>query len=108
MKLYVESVSQTPENEKIYINAQAKTRAELINQLGARRFKMGETVYDVADVMAEPAPVNSTVPAVIGALIGILGGGVGVAAGGALGAAAGSLASDNEKEAAAVFNRSVV
>lgn len=106
MKLYVEST--TSEKVKLYLNAQAKTRSELINQLGARKFKMGGVTYDVESVMAEPVPINSTATALFGALIGMLGGGVGVAAGGALGAAAGGLAGDNEREAASTFNRSVV
>jgi hypothetical protein len=102
MKLFIKNNN----NQKVYLNLVAKSRADLLNNLGDEFFTIAGEVYTVWDVYAESDSSSTGAGAVIGGVVGLLGGPIGAIIGGALGAAIGNSQDDSEKEKVEYFNRS--
>ena len=102
MKLYVVN----PSGEKVYLDAESQTRAELARQFGGHTFTVEGNHYQVADVAAEKGTNNAALSMVIGGAIGLVGGVPGVVVGGILGGLFGNGADKSETEGIEKFNES--
>ena len=102
MKLYV--VNQN--NQKVYLNVNASTKAELIGRIGGQNFYLGDKLYSVYDVKAENELNSYLSGAVVGGVIGALSGPIGIAVGGILGGILGKSADEKENLRVQQFNNS--
>lgn len=102
MKLYVIN----PNNQKVYLNLNAPTREMLVNQIGGENFYLGNDLYDVYDVKAEPNSNNAATGAIVGGAVGALGGPIGILVGGFLGGLIGNNSDDSEISKVTIFNQS--
>lgn len=106
MKLYMDCHCC---GKKIYLDSNAETRYDLLNQWGPTFQIMcphckQQSFYDVNEVNGEFD--NKAAPgAVVGGLIGLLAGPIGLIAGGTLGGLIGNNISDAEKKKVERFNR---
>ena len=103
MRLYIEDKNT---GEKVHLQLSAKSREELVHELGSTYFNVNDVQYKIEDVRAEVGADSATVAALIGGFIGALGGAPGVIAGSAIGAFLGSGQSAQEKKEAELFNES--
>ena len=102
MKLYVLNPDT---NEKHYLKHNAKTRDELAQNFESNYFKLGDAVFSINNVFAEPSD-NTAAAMAAGGVIGAAGGVPGVILGGAIGFLLGKGSDDNDKEDVEIFNRS--
>ncbi|MDD2636064.1 MAG: hypothetical protein PHW82_11260 [Bacteroidales bacterium] len=93
-------------NQKIYLNLVAKSRSDLLSQIGDEFFTIAGEIYTVWDVCAESDSKSTGAGVVIGGVVGLLGGPLGALIGGAMGAAIGNSQDSLEKEKVEYFNRS--
>lgn len=101
MKLFVVD-RQT--KKKIFLDINARNRAELANRIG-RTFTVKGKRYTIHDVKASADNSNTVGGVVVGALFGILAGPGGVALGGAAGGLIGGAKVSDDKKRAQRFNR---
>lgn len=102
MRLYV--LDKT-DGTKIYLKDIASNRRDLAAVYGSHRVKVGEHVYHVNEICAEPS--ENTAPAMaLGGVVGVLGGVPGVILGGLVGALLGKSSDDEDEVKANLFNRS--
>jgi len=102
MKLYVVD----SENNKIYLDINTPSRAELITAVGSEHLSVENNTYHASQVFAEKGQDSAPVSAVIGGAIGLVGGMPGVIIGGVIGALFGNEADKHEDDEIAAFNRS--
>lgn len=102
MKLYVMNSG----NQKVYLNLNASTRAELINLVGGYNFYLGTSLHSVYDVKAEKDINGTATGAVVGGVVGALGGPIGILIGGFVGGLVGNNSDEEEGQKVNRFNNS--
>ena len=103
MRLYV--IDQSTAGKKIHLKQTAESRASLAAALGSQRIKVGEYIYTIDDVIAEPSE-NAAAAMALGGVVGVAGGVPGVIIGGIIGGLLGSSADKEDKVKVLNFNRS--
>lgn len=104
IRLYVTDRS---ENKKIYINASANSRKELVKKIGSKSFYVFGKPYTTKDVFAEQEVTDPFVGTVIGGIIGtVFGGPYGVLGGAVLGGLLASGSNDTNSNSVDEFNSS--
>ncbi len=93
-------------NQKIYIRSSAKTRTELIRQVGGRNFTVNGVRYNINQVFAEKEGSNTIVAGLVGGTLGLLGGPVGFITGATLGGLIGNSSEKKEETDVKHFNQS--
>lgn len=93
-------------NQKIYIRSSAKTRTELIRQVGGKKFSVNGVRYNVSQVFAEKEGSNTIVAGLVGGSLGLLGGPVGFITGATLGGIIGNSSEKKEEIDVKHFNQS--
>ncbi|MCU0361472.1 MAG: hypothetical protein MUF75_12310 [Bacteroidia bacterium] len=102
MKLYVVN----NHNQKVYLNLNARTRRELVSQIGGYNFFLSNKLYSVNDVIAENDSNSTATGAVVGGVVGAIGGPIGILIGGLLGGLFGNTTDEEESVRVKIFNES--